>query len=337
MIKRPLVDVIMVTYNQEKYIAQAIQSVLNQKCDFTVRLIIGEDFSTDNTRIICQKYADSFPNKIKLLTNAKNLGLIRNYKSVIDNCSAKYLAILEGDDYWIDEYKLKKQVKILEEDKAIGLVHTSLNVLYENGDLKVTDITREKRYIEGYMYHSMMTSGKGGPSSITTCFRFDLMKEHFDFDYFIENEYKTLDAPLWLELAYHTKFKFIPDVTATYRILNNSVSNNKDINKLKSFNETSQCTLKYFLHKYPIKGLSEKKLLTESNYYMTELYLKNKMFSEAKITSHLMSLTKFKYIFIWLVANYEIFAPMIPLKMNFIKQASKLKQILFQLKKKLIP
>lgn len=106
----------MITYNHDKFIAQAIESVLMQETDFTVELVIGEDCSEDNTRKILLKYADNFPNKIKLLLHDKNVGMINNQIAVIKQCAGKYIAFLEGDDYWTDTYKLQKQVNFLEQN-----------------------------------------------------------------------------------------------------------------------------------------------------------------------------------------------------------------------------
>jgi len=103
----------MVTYNHEKYIAQAIESVLMQKASFDYELVIGEDFSTDKTREIVIKYQKKHPNKIKLILNKKNLGMMPNFIQTLKTCKGEYVAMLEGDDYWIDPYKLQKQVDFL--------------------------------------------------------------------------------------------------------------------------------------------------------------------------------------------------------------------------------
>lgn len=113
-----MVAVYMITYNHEKFIAKAIDSVLMQKTNFRFKLFIGEDFSTDNTRGICIAYAEKYPDKISLRLNASNF-LIRNSKATYEGCfnsGAKYMAMLEGDDYWTDDTKLQKQVDFLEKN-----------------------------------------------------------------------------------------------------------------------------------------------------------------------------------------------------------------------------
>lgn len=130
------VSVFMLTYNQEEFIAQAIESILNQKTNFKYQLVIGEDCSSDNTRNICESYSNQNQSKIKLLPPLKdNIGLIANYSRTIKECNGKYIAICDGDDYWIDEFKLQKQVDFLEKNTDYSIVYTEIQKLFPNGEL----------------------------------------------------------------------------------------------------------------------------------------------------------------------------------------------------------
>lgn len=108
------VSVCMLCYNHEQYIQKAIEGVLMQKTKFPVKLIIGEDNSTDNSHKICKTYKTKNPQQIHILTTAENLGIKHNFIRTLNACSGKYIAICEGDDYWSDPYKLQKQVDFLE-------------------------------------------------------------------------------------------------------------------------------------------------------------------------------------------------------------------------------
>jgi glycosyltransferase involved in cell wall biosynthesis len=108
------VDVCMITYNHMAFISEAIEGVLKQETNFPVRLIIGEDGSTDTTREICEKYAADYPDQIVLLADEGNLGMIPNFIRTLSFATAKYVALCEGDDYWTDVKKLQTQVDILE-------------------------------------------------------------------------------------------------------------------------------------------------------------------------------------------------------------------------------
>lgn len=124
-----VIAIYMITYNHEKYISTAIQSVINQIVDQKFILIIGEDFSTDLTRSICLEFRKKYPDIIKLILHDKNVGAANNGKAVYDECiasGAKYLAPIEGDDYWTDPYKLQKQYDFLEANyEFVGCFHNT--------------------------------------------------------------------------------------------------------------------------------------------------------------------------------------------------------------------
>lgn len=105
---------ILLTYNHEKTIAKAFDSILEQETDFYFDIYVFEDSSTDRTADICREYKEKYPDKIRLFLNEKNLGVTRNFKQGLLNVKSKYFAFLEGDDYWCDKNKLQLQVNALE-------------------------------------------------------------------------------------------------------------------------------------------------------------------------------------------------------------------------------
>lgn len=109
-----LVTVILLTYNHEKTIAKAFDSILEQKTNFDFCIHVLEDCSTDATATVCKEYQAKFPEKIKLFLNTVNLGVLKNYKSGLQRVTSRYIAFLEGDDYWCDPQKLQMQVDALE-------------------------------------------------------------------------------------------------------------------------------------------------------------------------------------------------------------------------------
>jgi len=111
----------MVTYNHEPYLAQAIESVLMQKTDFPVELVIGEDCSQDGTRMIVEKYAALYPHIIVARLAENNLGVQKNLQGVLQLCRGEYLAWLDGDDYWTDPQKLAIQVAAMESEPDCAL------------------------------------------------------------------------------------------------------------------------------------------------------------------------------------------------------------------------
>lgn len=110
---QPLVTVLITTYNQERYIGKAIDSVLAQKTDFPFELYLSEDCGTDGTRAILQDYAARFPDIIRLNLREKNVGISRNWYEGLCAAKGQYVCTLEGDDWWLDDHKLQKQVDFL--------------------------------------------------------------------------------------------------------------------------------------------------------------------------------------------------------------------------------
>lgn len=125
-------SVFIVTYNQERYIRQCLESVVAQKFNFDYEVIIGDDCSTDGTGAICDELAAKYP-QIQVYHHPKNKGLLGNWEFVMNHCQGDYIAIVEGDDYWIDEYKLQTQVDYLDAHSDCAFTFTSANIQIEPG------------------------------------------------------------------------------------------------------------------------------------------------------------------------------------------------------------
>jgi glycosyltransferase involved in cell wall biosynthesis len=122
-----MVSVIMVTYKHEAFIAEAINGVLMQECDFDVELIIADDCSPDNTDTVVESFR-THPNFhwIKYTKHEINKGANNNFIWSVAQSTGKYIAMCEGDDYWTDPLKLQKQLDILETNSSlVGCFHNS--------------------------------------------------------------------------------------------------------------------------------------------------------------------------------------------------------------------
>ncbi|MCF8275957.1 MAG: glycosyltransferase [Flavobacteriales bacterium] len=124
----PLVSICIITYNQVNYIRQAIESALMQEGMLNVEVVISDDRSTDGTDTIAQQYAEEHE-KISFIQPEKNLGVCGNWAHAIQACSGKYIALLEGDDFWTDPVKLKKQVALLEKDANMSGCFSNATVI----------------------------------------------------------------------------------------------------------------------------------------------------------------------------------------------------------------
>jgi glycosyltransferase involved in cell wall biosynthesis len=115
--------VLVVTYNHERFVERAVRSVLSQKADFECEVIVCEDLSTDGTRAILNRLDADFRGRLRLLFWERNLGPARNFCCPYAECRGEYVAYLDGDDYWIDPAKLRKQVALLDADPGCALCY----------------------------------------------------------------------------------------------------------------------------------------------------------------------------------------------------------------------
>ncbi len=134
-------SILVVTYNQEHYIRQALDSILMQQVNFDYEVIISDDCSTDSTPAICDEFAKpfSFPqtpiSHIRVYHQETNKGVVHNWEYVLNHCHGEYIAILEGDDFWNNTNKLQTQVDYMDSHPDVALTFTGVNVLYEGGNI----------------------------------------------------------------------------------------------------------------------------------------------------------------------------------------------------------
>lgn len=222
-----LLDILMLTYNHERYIARAIESVLSQKCDFKFRLLIFDDNSIDNTSVICREFEAMYPTIIFYHRSYENLGLVRNYHKAFSLVKNKYISILEGDDYWTDRFKLSKQIGILEKDETIGLVHSSFIVTYPEGSTKKAHLGFNKFFLSGDIYDHYM-SGRARICPLTVVFRTYLYYENVNYKYYLENNLWTIDSFLWPAILSKSKAGYLDEETGVYRIHKRAITQKAD-------------------------------------------------------------------------------------------------------------
>jgi glycosyltransferase involved in cell wall biosynthesis len=246
------VDVFMATYNHEKYIRQAIESFLNQKTDFKMRLIIGEDFSTDNTAEIVKEYASRFPDKIAPLINNRNMGMTDNSVQILNACHAPYFAMLEGDDFWTDPLKLQKQVDFLEANPDYGLVHTDVNFYYQESNRLIKDFnkTNDIKFPNGNIFEDLLTNLDLFIKTATVLARTEIYKNAYSPDLIKEKHWIASDLPTMLEISLKTKIKYFNYSTATYRLLEESASRTHDQRKKLNFHKATWDVRLYYWEKY---------------------------------------------------------------------------------------
>ena len=205
----PLLSILCITYNHDKFIGEAIDSWLEQKIDFQIEIIIGDDCSTDNTVLEIKKYLKS-NNYIKLIERSKNIGFMNNFIDTYKQCNGKYIAICEGDDYWSDKNKLQMQVDFLENNKDYVLTHT--NVFTLNNENKLSQLKPDNYCSKNNIYN------KNEISTLTAVFR------NFNIDFSEKwSQFMMADWPLWISLSEKGRLKYFGKITGVYRINNTGI------------------------------------------------------------------------------------------------------------------
>ncbi len=207
----PKVSVCMVTYNQERYITQAIESVLAQETSFRIEIVLGEDCSTDGTRQIAERFAAANPEIIQLRLAEQNQGAKRNFVGVFGQARGEYVVILEGDDYFTDPLKLQRQVEALDAHPDWALCFHPASCRYE-GDLQGPAVMpegwdrSEATIVDLFKQNFIPTSG--------AMFRNRLYPS-------LPTWFMRIDAGDWalhILNAAHGNIGFLPEVMSAYRI-----------------------------------------------------------------------------------------------------------------------
>lgn len=289
------VSIVCTNYNKGPWIADAIESFLRQKTDFAYEIIIIDDKSTDESPDIIRKYASEHSGKIRAIFNRKNLGITRTWKKACKGTRGKYIARCDGDDYWIDDYKLQKQVDALKKNRRSKWCNTDFNIINEKGE------TLQKfGFQNGHMKMSDsyedIFADKGFTMASTWLVDAALMKqvnEKLD-DKAVDDTFN-----IQLDLFHNTKLTYIPEATTVYRVCDGSDSRPIDPAAIESRNKRLVNTQLEYLKKYQdidhIKVI--KKLLSLSEINDNRLALINRQRSlieaqEGKIKDLTNTITK---------------------------------------------
>ncbi|GAB3869775.1 hypothetical protein GCM10028824_17360 [Hymenobacter segetis] len=216
----------MITYMHEAYIGKAIESVLGQKTNFQVELVVGEDASSDNTRGIIEDYVRRYPKRIRLIPKGPNVGPQQNFTRTFLACKGKYIAMLEGDDCWTVPHKLQKQVDFLENNPDYAVSAHNLSVINAAGKA-INDLIRPEKIPTTYtlenlaianvlltascIYRNTFTAGPN-PTGLP--------------DWFVHT--KIGDYCLHMLAARHGKVMYFPDVMGAYRIHDGGIWTRQD-------------------------------------------------------------------------------------------------------------
>jgi len=236
----PKISIIICSYNRAQYIEKAIRSILDQT--FTnFEIIVIDDASEDNTENIVRDLTQK-DQRIKYFKNENNLGISKSRNKGVSLAQGEYIAMLDSDDYWIDNNKLLKQVDILEEDKNIGLIGSDVLCVDQNGkELK-------KHYYKSRdsdIRKKILCKNQFAQSSVV--FRKKIFNEVGKYN---ESLDVCEDLDLWLKIGKKNKFQNLNKITTAYMVHQGGISKQRKLkiatNIDKIITENKQLYPNYF-------------------------------------------------------------------------------------------
>jgi len=207
--QRPMVSVALITFNHEQFIEQAIASVFDQKCDFSIELVISDDCSTDSTAAIIEAMCDEAPIKVRVIDRPENVGMMINFQETLEACEGKYVALLEGDDYWSDSSKLQKQIEFLEQHPETVICHHNALTLYD--DARESSLWHKSSLPKKETVFNFFSENR--IVTCTTVYRNDL----FEFPDWFRSCHMG-DWPLHILNAQHGDVAYLDEDMAVYRV-----------------------------------------------------------------------------------------------------------------------
>ena len=250
-----MVDVIVLTYNQEQWIRQTLDSILSQKTNYPFEVIIGEDWGTDGTRAICEDYAARVDN-VRLAPSDHNLGVVGNWINCIRHGKGKYIMTCAGDDYWHSSEKIQLQIDFMESHPECVICHTDYDELNVKTNIKHININKTGRKTpppEGRIQQAIL-NGDAPIAAVTACIRRDAFEQHIPADKFIELQFPREDWPTQLILSAYGDIQYLPVSTATYRIGHESISNSLNYDTIRRRNKLDMVMLEYLYSLFPEWG-----------------------------------------------------------------------------------
>lgn len=240
----PLATIRCLTFNQEAYISQALDSFIMQRTSFPFEVVVHDDASTDGTADIIHEYEKKYPKIIKPIYETENQwskhdGSLSRAVDVVQK--GKYVAYCEGDDYWIDENKLQMQVEFLEKNPEYGLCYTRARTFLQN-------LNKYDRVIgaKSITFNELILKGNKIPT-LTCCCRKDIYDKYHKEIHPETEKWLMGDYPLWLYYSENTRIKYLRKITGCYRVLKESASHSTDLKKIIAFDKSVYDIRKKFI------------------------------------------------------------------------------------------
>ena len=245
---KTLISVIIPSYNRANTVGETIESIVAQKVDADVEIVIGDDCSTDNAREVLEQYQQKYPNIIRLFLREQNMGLGANWAQCVKDCRGEFICNCDNDDYWHNEHKLQLQLDYMR-------AHPECNILITN-HRTYNRSTGEIRECKANIDHTDIQQSMWGGChfcNATIMYRADFMKAHLDLDEFIKRRFSLQDWPAWVILTAYTDIDVLPESTATWCIETVSITRPDSVEQLAKRYQGDKEVCRYLGELFPEK------------------------------------------------------------------------------------
>lgn len=305
---KPLVSMVIITYNQETMVSQTIESLLKQETTYPFEIIIADDCSKDNTLQVCLEYYKKYPSIIRVIENEPNKGFMRNYHETISEYArGKYIAPIAGDDWWNDIHKIQMQVDFLENHSDYDMVYSDSYVYSEKKHCleKYKPNNVSVSFIQLMQYNCIL--------ALTACYTKKIFLEYLKEIKPVQNGFCCEDYPLWLWISFHSKIYYIELPLTTYRMQEKSLSHFVSQQKFYDFLIN---TFKIKLFFYDYFQINNKKLLHDMylEFYASTLILSSKL-NDKKVLHDRLSFFKNEKLYFYYILSIinSVLAGKVPL------------------------
>ena len=234
---KPIVSVVLLAYNQEQYIAQALDSIISQERNFPIEILINDDCSVDNTAEIIRQYQQKYPHIIKAHFQPINCGAMKSFYNMLRVCRGKYFMNVAGDDYWLPG-KMKLQFEFMEKNPDVGLCFGKSKIL-KNGKFIASWGTKA-----GESFNSLLSDNQ--VPALTVCVRKAILDTYIKTVQPEQRDWKMEDLPMSLWFSKHSKTHFLNKDLGVYRVISGSLSHPKTIQERIAFQESRKALCLFF-------------------------------------------------------------------------------------------
>lgn len=244
----PTVSVIIPSFNRAETIVETLNSIIQQKCSFDYEIIIGDDCSTDNSRVVLIEFEKKYPELIRLIFHDSNLGLSANWATCVKAAKGKYICNCDNDDYWHNDHKMQMQVDYFKANPNENVLITN----HRTHNRITGEIIERTAWIDRSLpLQEAIFSGKYSFCNATIMYRADFLKRHVNLDDYINYRFTLQDWNTWVILSAYTDFSILPYSTATFGFETTSITRPSTFEQItQRFEKEKEC-YKYVCDLFP--------------------------------------------------------------------------------------